>query len=156
MAKRITRIMIVVFSFTILGLMARYVSNKNINEITFGDKIWLNSFHFLFPLTVCILISPPLFGFNSGLKMFLEYSKFGFLSKISLSAYGVHYIIQFATIYSRKTDLYLNNLQIALSALYSFVPMFTISIFFTALLQMPIYMAKKIYSKTPRITYFQH
>lgn len=110
MSKRITRVMIVIFSFTILGLMAIYISNKDINEITFKDKIWLNSFHFLFPLTVCILISPPLFGFNSGLKMFLEYSKFGLLSKISLSAYGVHYIIQFTTIYSRKTDLYLNNL----------------------------------------------
>lgn len=75
---------------------------------------------------------------------------------MSLSAYGVHYIIQFSTIYSRKTDLYLNNLEIVLSALYSFLPIFAISIFFTALLEMPIYMAKKIYLKTPRITYFEH
>jgi len=86
--------------------------------------------------------------------MFLEYSKFGLLSKISLSAYGIHFIIQFGTIYSRKTDLYLNNLEITLSALYSFVQIFIVSIFFTALLEMPIYMAKKIYLKTPRITYF--
>lgn len=81
---------------------------------------------------------------------------FGLLSKMSLSAYGVHYIVQFVIIYSRKTDLYLNNMEIALSALYSFVPMFFISVFFTALLEMPIYMAKKIYLKTPRITYFEH
>jgi len=73
---------------------------------------------------------------------------------MSLSAYGVHFIIQIATIYSRKTDLYLNNLEITLLALCSLLPIFTISIFFTALLEMPIYMAKKIYLKTPRITYF--
>lgn len=110
MSKRITRVLIVACSFSILGLMACNISSHPHSELTFSDKVWLNSFHFLFPLTVFILISPPLFGFNSWLKMFLEYSKFGLLSKISLSAYGIHFIIQFGTIYSRKTDLYLNNL----------------------------------------------
>ncbi len=110
MAKRRTRVFIVLSSFSILGLMACFVSNENLNELTFSNKVWLNSFHFLFPLTVCILISPPLFGFSSWFKRFLEYSKFGLLSKMSLSAYGVHFIVQFTTIYSRKTDLYLNNM----------------------------------------------
>ncbi len=73
MSKRITRVIIVVSSFSILGLMACYVSNPNIMELSFFNKMWLNSFHFLFPLTVCVLISPPLFGFKSWLKMFLEY-----------------------------------------------------------------------------------
>ena len=110
MIKRRARVFIVVSSFSILTLMAWYVSSENLDELSFSNKVWLNSFHFLFPLTVCILISPPLFGFSSWFKRFLEYSKFGLLSKMSLSAYGVHFIVQFATIYSRKTDLYLNNM----------------------------------------------
>lgn len=134
MSKKITRVFIVLASFFILGLMAYYISSVTTDELSFSDKVWFNSFHFLFPLTFCILISPPLFGFSSWFKMFLEYSKFGLLSKMSLSAYGVHYIIQFATIYSRKTDLYLNNQEIVFSALYSFLPIFAFSIFFTALL----------------------
>ena len=110
MAKRIARVIVVMGSFLILGVRAYYISNVGMEELSFLDKVWFNSFHFLFPLIVCVLISPPLFGFSSWFKTFLEFSKFGLLSKMSLSAYGVHFIIQIATIYSRKTDLYLNNL----------------------------------------------
>lgn len=111
MSKKITRVLIVLGSLGILGIMAYYVINDSLEEeLTYMDKVWFASFHFLFPLTVSVLASPPLFGFKSGFKWFLEFSKFSLLSKLSMSAYGVHFIIQIATIYSRKTDLYLNNL----------------------------------------------
>jgi len=92
----------------LLGLMTGFLTTKT-DDLTISDKTLLGSFHFLFPLVVCIFISPPLFGYNSLLKIFLESSTFGLLSKISMSAYGVHFIVQVASIYSRKTDLYLNN-----------------------------------------------
>jgi hypothetical protein len=71
-----------------------------------------------------------------------------------MSAYGVHYVIQITSIYSRKTDFYINNLSVLFIALYSLVPIFGISICFTALLEMPLFVGKKLYLKTPRITYF--
>jgi len=43
-----------------------------------------------------------------------------------------------------------------LIALYSLIPIFSISVCFTALLEMPLFVGKKLYLKTPRITYFEH
>lgn len=71
MSKKIVRVFIVLTSFFILALMAYYISSIDNDLLTFSQKIWFNSFHFLFPLTVCILITPPLFGFNSWFKIFL-------------------------------------------------------------------------------------
>lgn len=156
LSKRKSRVFLVFLSLMMLGGFTYLICSKNDEDLTYLERILFCSFHFLIPLTIGILIAPPLFGFKSCMKVFLESTWFGLLSKLSMSAYGVHFVIQITTIYSRKTDLYINNVQILFIALYSLIPIFAISICFTTLLEMPLFAGKKLYLKTPRITYFEH
>jgi hypothetical protein len=71
MKKRIIRVVIVACSFTFLTLMANYILMIDATYLTIYDKAILNMFHFLFPLTVFLIVSPPLLGFKSAFKDFL-------------------------------------------------------------------------------------
>ena len=45
MARRMARVIVVMGSFLILGVMAYYISNVGVEELSFLDKVWFNSFH---------------------------------------------------------------------------------------------------------------
>ena len=71
MARKIVRVGIVLVSMAIMVTMFYYINVWDMQKLTYYDKTWFASFHFFFPLVVCMIISPPLFGFMSLFKMFL-------------------------------------------------------------------------------------
>ena len=78
------------------------------------------------------------------------------VSKLSLSILGMHYSISLYLIYYRQCDLELSNLTIVFLGCCTLLPAILFSIVLTATIEIPVFLCKKLYAKTARITYFEH
>jgi hypothetical protein len=76
------------------------------------------------------------------------------ISKLSLSLYCIHYSISLYLIYYRQCDLELSNLTVIFLACCTLLPAVLLAIVLTATIEIPVFVCKKIYAKTARITYF--
>lgn len=108
----------------------------------------LSSFHTLIPLLISLILVPSLFGFWSPLKRMLECWLCNLISKLSMSLYSTNFMTTLFIIYYRQNDLELSPFTISFYAFCTIIPSILLSIFLTTMVEIPVFVCKKISSKT--------
>ena len=125
-------------------------------DVTLSDLhiFYFESLHIIVPLLICLIIVPSLFGYYSPLKKMLECWLCNLISKLSISLYAAHFIITVFFIYYRQYDLELSPFTMVFFAFCTIFPTILLSILLTTIVEIPVFVCKKVFWKTESITYF--
>ena len=153
---KVIRVLIPLLGFIGLVCIAYFLSVIDEQKITLTHNFFLSSLHLLVPLLVSLIFLPSLFGYWSPLKKIFESPFCHFLSKLSLSIYAVNYMTSLYFIYYRQNDLELSPFTMLFMAFITFLPAVFLSLIMTTIVEIPVFVCKKVFWKTERVTYFEH
>lgn len=142
----------------VVGLFLVAYSFHDLNSVTLssGYFAYFGILRTLVPLLMVLVMLPTLFGFGSALKGVCESRACNLVSKLSLSIYGIHYIISLYLVYYRQCDLELSNFTVVFLAFCTIIPSIMLAIILTSIIEIPVFLCKKMFAGTARITYFEH
>jgi surface polysaccharide O-acyltransferase-like enzyme len=134
LSKRVFRIGIPLCGVVGLFLVAYSFHDLNSVTLSSGYFAYFGILRTVVPLLMILVMLPTLFGFGSAVKEVCESRTCNLVSKLSLSIYGIHYLISLYLVYYRQCDLELSNFTVVFLACCTIIPSILLAIVLTSVI----------------------
>jgi peptidoglycan/LPS O-acetylase OafA/YrhL len=148
LSKRIYRSGLPLLGFAGLGAVCLLLNLFDSVALKDEHIFFLASMHTIVPLLMTMILLPSLFGYWSPLKKMLECWLCSLISKLSISIYSAHFMTTLFLIYYRQYDLELSTFTMIYLGCCTILPSFFISIILTTIVEIPVFVCKKVFWKT--------